>query len=61
MLLMSFLGYSQFNESAPWNVNSQNSRQSELSIDELKNEFDQYWLSHDKNVKGSGYTIGAIK
>ena len=54
-LLISFLGYSQFNESAPWNVNSQNSRQNELSIDELKSSFDQYWLSHDKDVKGSGY------
>jgi Secretion system C-terminal sorting domain len=55
MLTISFIGYSQFNESAPWNVNSQTSRQNELSIDELKNSFDQYWLSHDKDVKGSGY------
>ena len=55
ILLTSCLGYSQFNEFAPWSVNSQSSRQNELSIDELKNEFDQYWLSHDKNVKGSGY------
>ena len=55
MMSISFLGYSQFNESAPWNVNSQTSRQNELSIDELKNSFDQYWLSHDKDVKGSGY------
>jgi hypothetical protein len=54
-LSLSFLGYSQFNESATWNVNSQNSKQNELSIDELKNSFDNYWLSHDKNVKGSGY------
>ena len=55
MLTISFIGYSQFNESAPWNVNSKTSRQNELSIDELKNSFDQYWLSHDKDVKGSGY------
>ena len=55
MLLLSFLGYSQFNESAPWNVNSQNTRQKEASIDELKTSFDNYWLTHDKNVKGSGH------
>jgi hypothetical protein len=55
MLLLSFLGYSQFNESAPWNVNSQNARQKEVSIDELKTSFDNYWLTHDKNVKGSGH------
>lgn len=54
-LLISFLGYSQFSESAPWSINSQNSKQNELSIDELKNSFDQYWLTHDKNVKGSGH------
>ncbi len=55
MLLISFLGYSQFSESAPWSINSQNSKQNELSIDELKSSFDQYWLTHDQNVKGSGH------
>lgn len=55
-LLCSFLGYSQFNESAPWmqrGTSSENKK--ERSIDEIVTLFDEYWKNHDKNKRGSGY------
>ena len=53
-LLCSFLGFSQFNPAAPWMANSLTSR-SEATIDELVTQFNQYWSTRDKTVKGSGY------
>ncbi len=53
--LISFSCFSQFNTSAPWTVNDETSKQGNLTIDELKQSFDQYWLTHDKNKRGSGY------
>ncbi len=55
-LLCSFLGFSQFNSSAPWmDNNSTLNRTSEKTIDEMVYSFNQYWLTKDKKVKGSGY------
>lgn len=59
LLILSLLigGFStaQFVSSAPWNIKSNTENKQEKSIDELVNEFNQYWLSHDKDKKGSGY------
>ncbi len=53
-LLCSFFGFSQFNPAAPWMANAQTSR-NEATIDELVAQFNHYWTTHDKTVKGSGY------
>lgn len=54
-LLCSFLGFSQFNSSAPW-MNSVNSaRGGQPSIDEQVTAFNQYWSTRDKNARGSGF------
>ena len=55
-LLFTFLGFSQFNPSAPWiDSDGENLKNSEKTLTELINSFDAYWLNHDKNKKGSGY------
>ena len=53
-LLCSFLGFSQFNSSAPWMPNPLSSPR-EKTIDELVTYFNQYWSTRDKNTRGSGY------
>lgn len=53
ILLNAFLGYSQFNEFAPWY--KVDSKTKEQTVEEQKLAFDAYWLTHDKNVRGSGH------
>ena len=53
-LLCSFLGFSQFNSSAPWMDNVNTARAGQPTIDEMVYSFNQYWLTKDKKVKGSG-------
>jgi hypothetical protein len=54
--LISFSIYTsaQFNSSAPWMKNL-GTKNGSATIEEMKNSFDLYWLTHDKNVRGSGY------
>ena len=47
--------FAQFNSAAPWLNNTDAAKQETFTINELKNLFDSYWLTHDKNKKGSGY------
>ena len=54
-LAINFLGFSQFVPSAPWMKEINRNNKQYASIDELKNEFNNYWLTRDKNQKGSGY------
>ena len=55
-LLYTFLGFSQFNPTAPWMGNQvETGNKGEKTLAELVNSFDLYWSSHDKNKKGSGY------
>jgi len=55
-LFSTFLGFSQFNPSAPWMDNgSENKNYKEKTLEELVNSFEAYWLNHDKNKKGSGH------
>jgi hypothetical protein len=52
-LLFSAFGFSQYNSNAPWKSENQNSKNTSF-----KNEvdaFNEYWKTHDKNKKGSGY------
>lgn len=52
-LLFSFFGFSQYNPNAPWKNNNLNSKNS--SFQNEVNLFNEYWKTHDKNKKGSGY------
>ena len=54
-LLCSFLGFSQFNSSAPWMSDTTISKTNEANINEITNSFNQYWANKDKNKKGSGF------
>lgn len=53
ILLISISGYSQFNPNSPWKNRQPNSKdftfQSDVSF------FNEYWTTHDKKIKGSGY------
>lgn len=54
-LLCSFLGFSQYNPSAPWMTNINTAKKGEATIDEIVEAFNTYWSTRDKKVKGSGY------
>lgn len=53
LLLFTLVGFSQFTPSAPWS--SDESAKQQKSLDQLVNEFNDYWKNHDKNIKASGY------
>ncbi|MFB9097855.1 MULTISPECIES: T9SS type A sorting domain-containing protein [Flavobacterium] len=55
LLLTSFCSFSQFNSSAPWNINNESAKSGEMTINEEVTLFNQYWSNKDKNVKGSGH------
>ena len=53
VLLFSVFGYSQFNRNAPWNNETSKSKNTSFQNDvDASNE---YWKTHDRNKKGSGY------
>ena len=54
-LLCSFLGFSQFNSSAPWMTNINTAKNGEATINEMVTAFNAYWSTRDKNARGSGY------
>ena len=53
ILLVSFIGYSQFNTNSPWKNQNENSKNA--TFNEEVTAFNEYWKTHDKNKKGSGY------
>lgn len=54
-LLCSFIGFSQFNPSAPWTKKSGTASLSQQTIDEQVDAFEAYWSSRNKNVRAAGY------
>ena len=54
-LLCSFLGFSQFNPSAPWMTDINTARRGEATINEMVSAFNTYWSTRDRNARGSGY------
>lgn len=54
-LLCSFIGFSQFNTSAPWMSEVKTAKQGQATIDEQVEAFNHYWSTRDKNVRGSGF------
>ncbi len=56
ILIFSFLTSSaQYIKSAPWMQKLEDNKKTELSIFEIRNSFNEYWKTHDKKKKGSGY------
>lgn len=55
LVFSSFTSFSQFNSSAPWMKTINETEKPQATIDELVSSFNDYWKSHDKSVKGSGY------
>jgi hypothetical protein len=53
ILLASFIGYSQYNPSAPWKNTNSDSKNTNFQNE--VDAFNEYWKTHDKNKKGSGY------
>lgn len=52
-----FLANAQFNLDAPWlkNLKKSNNQANELNFAEVQKAFNDYWKTHDPNIKGSGY------
>lgn len=53
LFLISIPAFPQYNVEAPW-MQSLGAKNGNASIEEMKAAYDMYWLSHDKNSKGSG-------
>ena len=54
-LFINIIAFGQFTKSAPWMIDLENSKTGPLTIGQMKNSFDEYWQTHDKSKKGSGY------
>ncbi|CAM4442403.1 T9SS type A sorting domain-containing protein [Flavobacterium terrigena] len=52
-LLFSVIGFSQYNNNSPWKSKNPNSKNNSFQND--VDAFNEYWRTHDKNKKGSGY------
>ena len=50
-----FISYSQYKPHAPWMPKDSLSKSKEVSIDNLTNNFNEYWKNKDFKKKGSGY------
>ncbi len=50
-----YCGYSQFNSNAPWLINDTLAKSGKADINHLVSVFNQYWLTRDKDKKGSGF------
>jgi hypothetical protein len=53
-LLIGLASVAQYNPDAPW-MQSLQSKNGNATMKEMKDAFDQYWLHHDRSIKGSGY------
>ena len=54
-LLFTFLGFSQFNPTAPWMINTVDANPKEKKLSELVTDFNNYWSTRDKTKRASGY------
>jgi len=53
--LISVIGFAQFNPSAPWMSETVSSTPNEVSVYKISELFNEYWKTHNKDAKGSGY------
>jgi hypothetical protein len=54
-MLSTFFGFSQFNSSAPWMKNTNEIDSKDKKLSELITDFNDYWSTHDKTKRASGY------
>jgi len=52
-LLFSVVGFSQYNNNSPWKNENPNSKNNSFQND--VDAFNEYWKTHDRSKKGSGY------
>ncbi len=56
LFVLTFLfSYGQQNSFSPWLVSKSIAEQKEMTFNELQDNFNSYWLTHNKDTKGSGY------
>lgn len=55
ILLYCTLGFSQFNELAPWMRTESILKKDNATMDEIVASFNEYWQHHDKTKRASGY------
>jgi hypothetical protein len=55
LLFIFFKGHSQINKSEPWMQNYDQKSNKEITLDQRVKLFNEYWKTHNKNEKGSGY------
>ncbi|HIP49136.1 MAG TPA: hypothetical protein EYG92_09260, partial [Lutibacter sp.] len=56
IVMISFNLSAQFSSSSPWMLElKKNKNKTEFTFQEISDAFNSYWLTHDKNKKGSGY------
>ena len=55
LVLNCYSVYPQYNPNAPWNSNNELAKSGQANIDNLVDSFNQYWLTRDRNKKGSGF------
>ncbi|MBC5834810.1 T9SS type A sorting domain-containing protein [Flavobacterium sp. F372] len=53
LFLFSAVGFSQYNPTAPWKNSTSNSKSTNFQNE--VDAFNEYWKTHNKNIKGSGY------
>jgi hypothetical protein len=53
LFLFSAVGFSQYNPTAPWKNSTSNSKNTNFQNE--VDAFNEYWKTHNKNIKGSGY------
>ncbi|WP_396217436.1 T9SS type A sorting domain-containing protein [Flavobacterium sp.] len=54
LLIISIKLSAQYNPDAPW-MQALGEKNGTASLAEIKASFDEYWLTHDPNIKGSGH------
>jgi len=56
LMLLSFAGFAQFNEDAPWMQKTQKTANEQpQTMEQIVASFNTYWSQNDKSKKGSGY------
>ncbi|MFY7937133.1 MAG: hypothetical protein ACOVOQ_07145, partial [Flavobacterium sp.] len=54
LFIVSIKLSAQYNPDAPW-MQALGEKNGTATLAEIKASFDEYWLTHDPNIKGSGH------
>ncbi len=54
LLIASITLSAQYNPDAPW-MQALGEKNGKATLAEMKASFDEYWQTHDQNIKGSGH------